>query len=323
MLQTIDLFSQLIARGFDQYKIFSFSDNALTSINSSLALPITPKQLSTLTDALIEEKAILIATFPIPIDTRTEETFSNPKNCSIKELTAPFAQINYYNFITRQFKEIIQLIKPRNMPKSQFRIFSNSNLPEKFLAIASGLCTVGKNNLLISDSNSNSFLVGGFIFPKEILVDVNNLGYITGDTLKTISPIGSKCGSCSRCIDHCPTNALSQDKSFIKEKCLQYYSHHDIKKPTLKRPHKFPIFYGCTECQTSCPRHIATEMGIANRNAAIQARTPSLPSDITVATLLELPENKAIELLTAKTKKTALAPKWLEKRLLLRNLKKI
>lgn len=77
---------------------------------------------------------------------------------------------------------------------------------ERYWAMKAGLGWIGKNNLLIIPHAGTMFFLG------EIFVDIE---------LEYDKPIESRCGLCHRCIDNCPTHALSTDP-FDAQLCLSY-----------------------------------------------------------------------------------------------------
>ncbi len=109
---------------------------------------------------------------------------------------------------------------------------------EKKLAIDTGLGWEGKNTLLINKQ------YGSFVFIGEIL---SNLEVPENDAIEP-----NHCGTCTRCIDACPTGALQPD--FLDAtKCISYLT---IEKKSADKPENLktsPWIYGCDICQNVCP----------------------------------------------------------------------
>lgn len=107
-------------------------------------------------------------------------------------------------------------------------------------AVAAGLGWIGKNSLLLNKKH------GSFTFIGEIIVDVE---------LEYDSPFEqSYCGTCTRCIDACPTSAIVEPKVIDANKCISYN--------TIERKGDVPFeikaqmkdrIYGCDICQDVCP----------------------------------------------------------------------
>lgn len=122
---------------------------------------------------------------------------------------------------------------------AECKIFSDTGaLNERSLAYKSGLGFIGKNQCVISEKLGSMFFIG------YIMTDLN---------LKpTNLSIKNNCGSCKKCIDACPGNALTEN-GFDYKKCVSYLtqknkklSHSEIKKMGRQ-------LYGCDVCQLVCP----------------------------------------------------------------------
>lgn len=121
-----------------------------------------------------------------------------------------------------------------------FRIFVDSApVLEKAWAAKSGLGWVGKNALLVNKKH------GSFFFLAEIICDL---------TLIPDSPTTDHCGTCTKCIDACPTNALLPNRVIDGSKCISYL--------TIELKNEIPSefsgkmdnwMFGCDICQDVCP----------------------------------------------------------------------
>lgn len=112
---------------------------------------------------------------------------------------------------------------------------------ERYWATRAGIGWIGKNRQLIIPERGSLFFIG------ELLVDAE-LEYDTPNT-------GNHCGNCRRCIDACPTNALTSD-GFDARKCLSYLTiEHRGELPENIGKKMNNCFYGCDRCQDSCPHN--------------------------------------------------------------------
>lgn len=115
--------------------------------------------------------------------------------------------------------------------------FVDSNiLPERYIALKSGIGFIGKNNMLINKK------YGSYIFLGEIIMDL----YITPDDL-----VSSKCGKCEKCLKACPTKSISK-KMCNPNICLSYITQ----KKHIGEEYfdKFQgRLFGCDTCQSVCP----------------------------------------------------------------------
>lgn len=112
---------------------------------------------------------------------------------------------------------------------------------ERAWARRAGLGWVGKNSNLISVEHGSFFFIG------ELILDVE----LPFDNLK---PVADHCGTCTRCIDACPTKAIVADHIVDARKCISYQTIElkgDLDK-NLKGHFENRVF-GCDICQDVCP----------------------------------------------------------------------
>lgn len=115
-----------------------------------------------------------------------------------------------------------------------------NSLPERYIASLSGIGFIGKNNMLITSE------YGSYVFLGEIITDLE----IEADT-----PAVNSCGSCSLCIEACPTGSLKQDNPNI---CLSYITQ----KKELEDSWLSLLggrLSGCDTCQDVCPYNKAAK----------------------------------------------------------------
>ena len=120
------------------------------------------------------------------------------------------------------------------------RVFVDSApIMEKAWASKSGLGWIGKNTNLISKKT------GSFFFIAEVIVDLE---------LEYDSPITDHCGSCTKCIDACPTEALIAPYQIDGSKCISYLTI-ELKDqiPNEFKDKMDNWAFGCDVCQTVCP----------------------------------------------------------------------
>ena len=111
---------------------------------------------------------------------------------------------------------------------------------ERYWAQKAGLGWVGRNHQLIIPHAGSMFFLGEVFLP--FAVDVYD------------TPMQSRCGSCHRCIDACPTHAIIPDEDFHADRCLSYQLIEN--RGELSDEAKAAMgntIYGCDRCQTACP----------------------------------------------------------------------
>ena len=142
---------------------------------------------------------------------------------------------------------------PENQPKVEekqepFRVFVDSGpVLERYWAVQAGLGWIGKNRQLIIPRAGSMFFLGELFLPFELDYDQS---------------IDSRCGTCSRCIDACPTQALSEKRTngtteqqpFNAELCLSYQTIENRGAISTEAQRAMGnVIYGCDRCQQACP----------------------------------------------------------------------
>ena len=110
---------------------------------------------------------------------------------------------------------------------------------ERDLAQRAGLGFVGKHTNLISPRLGNWFLISEILTTLEIEPD---------------PPARNRCGSCSRCLDACPTGALPAPFTLDARRCISYLTiEHKGSIPLEFRSRIGARIYGCDDCLAACP----------------------------------------------------------------------
>ncbi|PEN13565.1 tRNA epoxyqueuosine(34) reductase QueG [Longibacter salinarum] len=111
---------------------------------------------------------------------------------------------------------------------------------DKAWAARSGLGWQGKNTLLLNRE------MGSYFFLGELIVDVP----LTPD-----APVPDSCGSCTRCLDACPTDALYEPYALDASRCISYLTieHRGFDVPDEIREELHNWIFGCDICQQVCP----------------------------------------------------------------------
>ena len=146
---------------------------------------------------------------------------------------------DYHLVLKKKLKQLLNIMKDK-FGSFEGRVFVDSApILERAWAKKSGLGWIGKNTNLINKQS------GSFFFLAEIIVDLE-LNYDNTTT--------DHCGSCTACIDACPTNAIYEPYKLDASKCISYYTI-ELKESfssNLSSDFKDWIF-GCDICQDVCP----------------------------------------------------------------------
>lgn len=121
------------------------------------------------------------------------------------------------------------------------RVFTDSApVMDKAWAARSGLGWIGKHSNLISREMGSYFFIG------ELIIDVD---------LATDDPLQDYCGSCTRCIDACPTDAIYQPYAVDAHRCISYQTIENRSDSIPEEMHHQleGWVFGCDICQEVCP----------------------------------------------------------------------
>ncbi len=147
---------------------------------------------------------------------------------------------DYHKVVRNKLKKLLRWIISRE-PATKGRIFVDSfPIAEKPLAVRAGIGWIGKNSLLTIRGSGSYFFLGGILLNLPLTPDV---------------PLNEDyCGTCNRCLQACPTDALIAPYQLDARRCISYLtieSEGEI-SPELRTRMGNHIF-GCDICQAVCP----------------------------------------------------------------------
>lgn len=154
---------------------------------------------------------------------------------------ARYAQGDDYHFWLKAKLEQLKQFLISLYPQEAFITFTDSGpILERDLAVRAGLGWVGKNTCVIHPHEGSFFLIG------EILTSLEN-----PDQNALVHDF---CGTCSRCIDVCPTKALEEPRKLNATKCISYLTIENRQAPATElRSGIGDWLFGCDLCQSVCP----------------------------------------------------------------------
>ena len=146
---------------------------------------------------------------------------------------------DYHHVIKEKLKELLHFIQTEIGEVSGRAFVDSAPVLDKAWAAKSGLGWVGKNSNLITQK------VGSFYFIAELIIDLE---------LEYDSPTTDHCGSCTACLDACPTDAIVAPYVVDGSKCISYFTIELKENLPQEMKGKFDDWmFGCDVCQDVCP----------------------------------------------------------------------
>jgi len=148
---------------------------------------------------------------------------------------------DYHDVIRKQLTELIDLVKEKLGDFHGRGFVDSAPVLERTWAQKSGLGWIGKNGNLINKQS------GSFYFIATLIVDIE---------LDYDDPFAKDyCGTCTRCLDACPTDAILPGKIVDGSKCISYFTIElkDMLIPGEMKGRFDNWMFGCDTCQDVCP----------------------------------------------------------------------
>jgi epoxyqueuosine reductase len=163
---------------------------------------------------------------------------------------------DYHETIKHRLYELADWIR-KLVPDARTRCgVDTAPIMEKELAARAGVGWLGKNTCLINEHIGSWLLLGELITTLDLPID---------------EPAMDRCGTCRRCIDACPTGAITAPYQLDARRCISYLTIELPDQPIPSEYHRAigDWLYGCDICQDVCPWNhkvpIATDPALAPR----------------------------------------------------------
>jgi epoxyqueuosine reductase len=159
---------------------------------------------------------------------------------------------DYHKTVKKALKALARFIVAQ--AKSELKVFvDTAPVMEKPLAQAAGIGWQGKHTNLVSREHGSWLFLGVILTSLELEPD-------------TRADHGQHCGSCTRCLDACPTQAFLGPHRIDARRCISYLTiEHDGAIPEELRRAVGNRIYGCDDCLAVCPWNRFADAAAANR----------------------------------------------------------
>lgn len=179
----------------------------------------------------------------------------NPPKSTKEERRGIFCRASwgkdYHDVLRERLQKIEQFIQSRFPDERTLSMVDTGELADRAVAERAGIGWSGKNCAIITPEFGSYVYLGELITTLAIEPDV---------------PITEQCGSCTKCIDACPTGALVQGGQLNSQSCIAFLTQTKGFLPVQYRKKLGNRLYGCDTCQQVCPEnkrkdfHIHEEM---------------------------------------------------------------
>jgi epoxyqueuosine reductase len=146
---------------------------------------------------------------------------------------------DYHKILRQRLKKLAEQIKTKLVDFNYRAFVDSAPVMEKAIAEKAGLGWIGKHTLLLNKDAGSWFFLGELYTNLPLIID---------------QPVTSHCGSCSACIDICPTKAIIAPYQLDARKCISYLTIESKKSiPMEFRAQIGNRIFGCDDCQYICP----------------------------------------------------------------------
>jgi epoxyqueuosine reductase len=149
---------------------------------------------------------------------------------------------DYHKFLRKRVRRLATFLRSLGSPESPVHarpLCDDAPILERAWAARAGLGFVGKNGLLIVPG------VGSMVLLGEVVTTLD---------LPPEAPMAERCGTCTRCLDACPTGAFAAPFVLDARRCISYLTiEHRSSIPEELRGQIGSRLFGCDDCQTVCP----------------------------------------------------------------------
>ena len=191
---------------------------------------------------------------------------------------------DYHKFLRKRVRRLAAFLRSlgsRESPVHARPLCDDAPVLERAWAARAGLGFVGKNGMLIIPGVGSMVLLGEVVTTLE---------------LQPEAPMAERCGTCTRCLDACPTGAFAAPFVLDPRRCISYLTiEHRTSIPEELRGQVGSRLFGCDDCQSVCPFNAS-----ASRSPRVEPNDPFAPLDrwsrVNLEALVEMDEGQWREL---------------------------
>jgi epoxyqueuosine reductase len=173
-------------------------------------------------------------------------TDQKPRDQSAPKIAMYALGKDYHEVVKEKLELLLSFIREKAGEVNGRCFVDSAPVLERAWAKRSGLGWVGKNTNLLTKRK------GSYFFLAEIILDVE---------LEYDSPVKDYCGTCTKCIDACPTHAITEPYKVDGSKCISYFTI-ELKDEAMPADMKGKFenwMFGCDICQQVCPINSQSE----------------------------------------------------------------
>lgn len=192
-----------------------------------------------LTNVFSKFQSALVFSFSYAHSKKIFDEMEKKNNLKLGSYAFGFDGMDYHYWIKNKLNEIIKYL-PESI-EYQFTV-DTAPILERDLALRAGLGWVGKNSMLIHQKHGSYFMIGSILLSEKL-------------DLETKKTDVDHCGTCTACIDACPTNAILDNRTLLTSQCISTYTIEMFKEGPVPDgyPEEKSYFFGCDICQEVCP----------------------------------------------------------------------
>lgn len=222
--------------------------------------------------AVSDARSVFVAARPYLLD----EAAPSPAADGPPARVARYAWMDHYAPLREGLWEVARQLRRDGFAAVPF--VDDNSLVDREIAYRAGLGWFGKNANLLLPGAGSWFVLGSVVTSAPLPVSA--------------APVPDGCGTCTRCITACPTNAIVAPGVIDGARCLAW----QLQKPGVIPPHLRSAvgdrIYGCDDCQESCPPTV--RLGVRHRAQAVDGH--ELRSTISALQLLRADDASVIKL---------------------------